>query len=300
METKTAFEILGLEPTTTPEEIEERFRKLATERHPDRGGADDLMAELNQARLAALTALAHARAMVPIEGVRSAIELAVTRQEAQRQVDQRLASTREDFQSKTTGKLRQFRRMAGVFAAVAAAALFVGRELPSDFLHSTPTDPTGVVGLPFDEPSPIETPQIDALIEEGNRRISRLWLTAWLSVAGSAGLFAWLLTLRIENVEHRLRELDEQTGTKTLLYQFLQGILGVSMHERWTLVQLDGAVFRWEQERESPYASVVADIGSLRFSQYLMDRAQQLRLVAIHEEMSQDGLVEFYRVERTG
>lgn len=48
------WSVLQVRQTATKTEIEAAFRKLATERHPDRGGSDAMMADLNTARDAAL------------------------------------------------------------------------------------------------------------------------------------------------------------------------------------------------------------------------------------------------------
>lgn len=48
--------VLGVEKTATSEEIERAYRTKARERHPDMGGSNTLMAELNQARNEALSA----------------------------------------------------------------------------------------------------------------------------------------------------------------------------------------------------------------------------------------------------
>lgn len=47
-------EILGVPRNAVREEINTAYRRLAGERHPDRGGSDAMMAELNAARDAAL------------------------------------------------------------------------------------------------------------------------------------------------------------------------------------------------------------------------------------------------------
>ena len=50
------WEVLGFPgPNASRGEIEERFKALAKERHPDAGGTPEAMAELNQARTEALT-----------------------------------------------------------------------------------------------------------------------------------------------------------------------------------------------------------------------------------------------------
>ena len=43
------YGVLGLPPTATPDEVAASYRRLAKAWHPDRGGGDDRMAELNAA-----------------------------------------------------------------------------------------------------------------------------------------------------------------------------------------------------------------------------------------------------------
>lgn len=53
--------VLGIKAEATPSQINEAYRRLARERHPDQGGSDDAMAELNMARDQALRSDADAR-----------------------------------------------------------------------------------------------------------------------------------------------------------------------------------------------------------------------------------------------
>lgn len=54
---RTWWQVLGVEPDASRAEVESAFRAAARERHPDRGGSDAMMSELNRAREAALRAI---------------------------------------------------------------------------------------------------------------------------------------------------------------------------------------------------------------------------------------------------
>jgi curved DNA-binding protein CbpA len=41
--------VLGVSPLDSPEAVRTRYRELALERHPDRGGSEEKMRELNDA-----------------------------------------------------------------------------------------------------------------------------------------------------------------------------------------------------------------------------------------------------------
>jgi len=50
MSVEDAYEILGLQPSATKQEIIDAHRKLMQKYHPDRGGSDYLASQLNQAK----------------------------------------------------------------------------------------------------------------------------------------------------------------------------------------------------------------------------------------------------------
>ena len=50
MSQKQAYEILGLEPDASKEEITKAHKRMMQKVHPDRGGSDYLAAQLNQAK----------------------------------------------------------------------------------------------------------------------------------------------------------------------------------------------------------------------------------------------------------
>jgi curved DNA-binding protein CbpA len=50
MTRQQAYEVLGLSPDATPDEIREAHRRLMRANHPDSGGSTWIAARLNQAR----------------------------------------------------------------------------------------------------------------------------------------------------------------------------------------------------------------------------------------------------------
>jgi DnaJ-class molecular chaperone len=50
----SCWEVLGVRPGTNPTGVEQAYRAKAVKLHPDRGGSDKAMAELNAARDQAL------------------------------------------------------------------------------------------------------------------------------------------------------------------------------------------------------------------------------------------------------
>lgn len=54
MTPRAAYDVLGLAPEASPDEVHAAFRRLARERHPDVGGSKDAFDELRIARDVAL------------------------------------------------------------------------------------------------------------------------------------------------------------------------------------------------------------------------------------------------------
>ena len=289
MDPKRALKILGLDDQSSADEIEQRFRALTSQLHPDRGGTNESMAELNEARFVALQATQPGQNLVPLEALNAAMTVAAIRQEERQTLDRRVEDMRKHMHSRSTSKYKRNRKIAGIFAGIAGAAIFLREEIPIDVLFPL-SSVSYTLSLPPDEQAELNQWQADR-----DRSFSAMWSIMFLSIAANAGFAAWFLTTRIDKVNRELEDLEEQTGTKTLLYLFLQEILGEKIRAKWTLSDMVEAISQKETVPKK-YVYAADQIGSMRFSQFLIDRALQLNLISVHDEIVQDELVEYYIV----
>ena len=212
----------------------------------------------------ALNSLLQSNALTPMQTIQTTIELYSSYQREQRLVEDRVEKAQEYFRQRSTNRLRQYRNAATIFGVLSAAALFFGQELPNYI-----------------------SPQIF--------EVTYRWPLWCFVIAVYTGLIAWFLSFQINRVEQKLRDLEEQTGTKTLLYRFLQGIIGKKLHDSWTLEQMADDIDEWV-EKSNSYGHVIRTIGSIQFAQFLIDRANQLNLILIRDELVQGQLVEYYTI----
>ena len=295
MNEKEAFEILGLDIGATSEDIEERFRSLANDRHPDRGGANESMAELNEARSVALNFLLQSNALTPMQTIQTAIELYSSQQQERQLVEVRVEKTQEHFRQQSTNKLRQYRTFANICGAIFATALFFSQELSNNAF-------------------------LQAFFYESLN--SYTWSMWSFSLAIISGMAAWLFTFKIGQVNQKLRDIEEMTGTKTLLHRFLHDILGEKLNDNWTLEEMATDISEWAVKSRmaarhrnrntiqlvkfvyieswagipGDYNPVVRTLGPIQFAQFLIDRAHQLNLISIRDELVQGLLVEYYKI----
>ena len=289
MDTKQAFAVLGLDRQSSLEEIEERFRTLANQHHPDHGGEHESMAELNKARSVALRTLTLGTTLVPLEALNAAMTAVVMRQEERKILDRRVDNMRKQLYFRSTSKFRRNRRIAGMFIAIAAAAIFLSEKIPTNMLYQT---------ISWEHLQTMESREresYDSMRAEEGRRWTNLWNVMFFGVAVVAGLAAWFFTSHIDRVNHDLEDLEEQTGTKTLLHLFLQQILGEKIRMKWTLGEIAESISTGKNVPKK-YRYTARQIGSIGLAQFLIDRALQLNLVSINEELVQDNFVEYYMV----
>lgn len=122
------FEILGLPPDATEEQIQDAFRTLCKTRHPDApNGSHDAMAELNIAHTAALRHAQHRNAVSIFREVAATTALDVQLDRENQQQIYRTAHTRLLF--KATNPIKRQRRMLLVATAFAAGMAVLSNQV---------------------------------------------------------------------------------------------------------------------------------------------------------------------------
>ena len=103
--------------------------------HPNHGGNHDDMVRLNEAKRVALKSVTQ---LVHVMTVQSAIETVTRLQEDRRLATERSARVQEQLRMKLQGRLRRYRLAAAMVAVVAAAAILLGRDIPTDVFDLQP------------------------------------------------------------------------------------------------------------------------------------------------------------------
>ena len=116
---------------------------------------------------------------------------------------------------------------------------------------------------------------------------------SFLALAFS-GLGWWLCERRIERLRGQLRDLEDETSTKGLLYHFLSGLLQQRIKQAWTIFNLEEAVRSWA-EGQQQFADLARTLGFRNFARFLLARAQQINLISV-QIVAADDYYEYYSV----
>lgn len=290
MDTTKAFLALGLNRTASSQEVEDRFRSLANDVHPDKGGSDEQMSELNEARATALKFIADSNALVPEKALQEALVAVQSKTLNQQDLSNRIAESRKIIRDRTTNKLRKYRLASTMLAAICGGAIFIVNDIPKElFFARIPESALLHMDMSRRE-------EIEATYKDINAFYSRLWLAGWFGLVVISGIGAWYFSLRIDRAENELKDLEDHTNTKTLMYNYLKCFIPDKLSKFWTLEELVQAIEEWPMKSKR-FKKLSKEIGSLRFAQYLIDRALKMELIVSNEIMEDGELVEQYSIK---
>ena len=125
MDYQQAFEILNLQTNSDEENIENRFKELAKENHPDKGGNDKDMSNILTARDIALTYSNNKQTLVPIELTREIIEYQNTFKD--------LEKTEKQVTRRYVSQYKRYKNMTGIFGVFTGGLAFIN-TISNDFI----------------------------------------------------------------------------------------------------------------------------------------------------------------------
>lgn len=136
MDYKIALELLNLdELEVSRENINRAYKAKASECHPDKAtGSNKLMRELNEARDCLIRDLTSSHSLVTSKDFELAIARANQSTEMQRRSQVQASTFKVEAIAKATYKLHYLKNLALIFMAVAGLMLFLGKDLPKEFI----------------------------------------------------------------------------------------------------------------------------------------------------------------------
>jgi len=154
-----AISILEIEQYCSIEEVEKSYKGLASKHHPDKGGENDAMARINEARNFLVSHLS----VNNLPSVFKQLELSVLNMnqiaQEKRVNEKKVERIEKDIKQSATSKLKSMKNTALVLAAISAGAFFLGKEIPKDLL-------SGFMPVNIEKPAVVAKPTETAIIKK--------------------------------------------------------------------------------------------------------------------------------------
>jgi hypothetical protein len=260
LDVKAAFELLGLPLSASAEEIDDRYRDLARDAHPDAGGSETRMRELNTARDLAKVSLAAGTAIVPASLIRDLI-LASQGAMGQQERREEARGLARRMTHRATSRLRRMKELSALLGALSAGALFLGKDLPTQVFSNLPAPITSHYGASFT-------------------------LVAILFAIGG-GIGYWMLQDRVRRVEQDIQDLEHHLGFRSSYVDFLLEVWAFAEHGPWSVADLEQGIELWARQpakNHSSWQHLARMVGSSEFARLLITKGQGLGLLTRKEE----------------
>lgn len=215
MDQAEAFDILDLPVSSSTEEVEERFREMVPENHPDQQGENEDLKRLMKARDVALS-----QDRTDLELVESTLDTIAEKQIARDERRIEAEKTVERLKRTSTSKFRRMRQASIIFGVITGGVLGLYRSIMS---------------APFLTLDPIT-------------------LTFALTYIGMFGVVSAYSHLRMKNIESLINDADEALEDKMRFIQLLDDI-GIDFQDdpSFTSSELEDKIERWREDRKERY-----------------------------------------------
>lgn len=136
MDLNEALSIFEMKLDSSIEDIEKSYKKLAMKFHPDKGGTDEEMSKLNEAKAILEKELSSKNVPAVIKQFEIALREVNTAAQTQKNVEKRAAKLESDIHKTATNRLKSWRQVALFFTAISTICLFFGKDIPKELLSS--------------------------------------------------------------------------------------------------------------------------------------------------------------------
>jgi len=210
---------------------------------------------------------------MPADIVRDIVIPTITAVSARAEVAREVEVASRQIKQHLTNNLRRYRELSILFGGLSAAALFLGKDLPTQFFGTSGADPGFII--------------------------------ATLSVGMCSAVVYWLLKTRIERAE---RGIDELSAYLSFRSHYVAHIIGSEQEDpyirrtRWTFQELERRIDMWHSavlggilgDRYRRWALLAREAGSEDFARLLLTKGKELELLKREEEVGDRFLNEYY------
>ncbi len=259
------------------------------------------MAKLNEARRVAIAEIDRSSALIPLSQFGAALTVIADRITSIHEVQSRFDSTKKEISIRSTSRLRSYRMCAAAFAAIAAGGALFGKEVVNEFFPHETQLPNQVTSKRVASSITHPVTEEEYLEIEAKARIekdafNRKALMAMAIMVGAfSGAVAWQFSNQIQRIESSLQQLDEETGTKTLLCAYLKRVFQRAVPRHWTLEHLVDTIDLWSKGNDHG-AWLARQVGNLGFAQLLVAKGEKLGLLKVTESTEDGSFIETYSI----
>lgn len=132
MNIKEAASLLAVEGDITFEKVDMAFKKLASKRHPDKGGDTNEMARINEARAVLNEHISVSNLPATIKQFELCIKEFNNVAREQRFLEKRVEKSEKDILHSATNRLKSLKNLALVLTAISTTAFFLGKDIPKE------------------------------------------------------------------------------------------------------------------------------------------------------------------------
>jgi len=269
MEINEALNLLNLHQDSTVSELDEKYRKLVSTSHPDKGGTEEKMQRLNVAKDVVAAYLQSKTALVPINAIKDIVLAAnkgLVEYETKKENTKRAFTRILDI---NTNKPKRMKRMAAMFGGISAAAIFLGKDLPEKYLAE--------VG--------------------GGSDVAAMLIFTSLSIGVYAAVIWWFLDNKVKRIEQDTEDLEASLNDNVYYVDLIHQIFGDDAVGSWNKSQFENSLDEWAYEkanRSTSLARLIHDVGKSEISKLLIVKGAENNLLEKETKTENKRLSEMY------